>query len=451
MLISHAQNFEDVILWRALKHVENGFYIDVGAQDPEIDSVSLLFHERGWRGVHVEPTAEYSEKLRVARPDEETIQAAISSQAGPIAFFEIKGTGLSTGDPLIAERHRAKGWNEVETKVPTMRLGEVLDRYGDRDIHWLKIDVEGMEQEVIETWSPSLSRPWIVMVESTEPTSDEPTHAAWQGHLEGLGYRFVYFDGLNRFYVSEDHLDLAGAFGPGPNIFDDFALSGRGSAPFAEVLKAEIAGARGEIDRLQEALDTAAAESAGRKAETQRVLADTFQRLSVQERLLTEAQETSSLQVAAFHKASFAMERVAEVLTVEIADKARRIAELEATLPASATGKSTRRASRLSWFIQGSAAWLRMKPGSRPRRVAGRALRSGVLYLRDRPRAKRAMVRLTGFVPPLQKRLLRYAGAVPDREAPYLPRTGEGQWFLEPEPAMVAKWAKLLASNKLGR
>ena len=56
MFISYAQNFEDVILWRALKHVENGFYIDIGAQDPVIDSVSRGFYEKGWRGLHVEPT-----------------------------------------------------------------------------------------------------------------------------------------------------------------------------------------------------------------------------------------------------------------------------------------------------------------------------------------------------------------------------------------------------------
>ena len=32
--VSYAQNFEDVILWRTLKHIYEGFYIDVGAQDP---------------------------------------------------------------------------------------------------------------------------------------------------------------------------------------------------------------------------------------------------------------------------------------------------------------------------------------------------------------------------------------------------------------------------------
>ena len=36
--VSYAQNYEDVMLWRALKHVKNGFYVDVGANDPLIDS-----------------------------------------------------------------------------------------------------------------------------------------------------------------------------------------------------------------------------------------------------------------------------------------------------------------------------------------------------------------------------------------------------------------------------
>ena len=41
--LSYAQNFEDVLLWRALHDVERGRYIDIGAQDPEFDSVSFAF------------------------------------------------------------------------------------------------------------------------------------------------------------------------------------------------------------------------------------------------------------------------------------------------------------------------------------------------------------------------------------------------------------------------
>ena len=102
MLNSHAQNFEDVVLWRALKHVKHGFYIDIGAQDPVINSVSLAFYEKGWRGVHVEPTPAYAAKLRQARMDEDIIEAAIAQSPGPITLFEIADTGLSTGKSEIA-------------------------------------------------------------------------------------------------------------------------------------------------------------------------------------------------------------------------------------------------------------------------------------------------------------------------------------------------------------
>ena len=43
MFTSYAQNFEDVMLRRALNEIARGFYIDVGAQDPIVDSVSMGF------------------------------------------------------------------------------------------------------------------------------------------------------------------------------------------------------------------------------------------------------------------------------------------------------------------------------------------------------------------------------------------------------------------------
>ncbi|MCZ8377233.1 MAG: hypothetical protein O9342_17815 [Beijerinckiaceae bacterium] len=42
--VSYAQNFEDVILWRALRTVEQRHYIDIGANDPVFDSVSFGFY-----------------------------------------------------------------------------------------------------------------------------------------------------------------------------------------------------------------------------------------------------------------------------------------------------------------------------------------------------------------------------------------------------------------------
>jgi FkbM family methyltransferase len=254
-IISYAQNFEDVILWRALKHVARGFYIDVGAQDPVVDSVSLAFYEKGWRGVHVEPTAAYAEKLRQARPDETVIQAAIGTSAQSIAFWEFPDTGLSTGIRSIATKHERDNRKAVGVEVPCMRLSDLLFDYRDRDIHWLKIDVEGMERAVIQSWRPATARPWIVVVESTKPNSPEPAFSDWEPLLIKLGYDFVYFDGLNRFYASREHPELKKHFGPGPNVFDEFALSGTANAPFYARIAAEAGSLREQAAHLSNRVD----------------------------------------------------------------------------------------------------------------------------------------------------------------------------------------------------
>ena len=121
-LISYAQNFEDVMLWRALSHVVNGCYVDVGAQSPDTDSVSRMFYEHGWRGVHVEPTPQYANLLRDRRPDEVVLQVAVSDQPGILQFFNIADTGLSTTDPAIAAEHREAGFNVSDVRVPALSL-----------------------------------------------------------------------------------------------------------------------------------------------------------------------------------------------------------------------------------------------------------------------------------------------------------------------------------------
>jgi hypothetical protein len=52
--VSYAQNQEDVVLARALRPDDReGFWVDVGAGDPVLDSVTASFAERGWRGVNI--------------------------------------------------------------------------------------------------------------------------------------------------------------------------------------------------------------------------------------------------------------------------------------------------------------------------------------------------------------------------------------------------------------
>jgi FkbM family methyltransferase len=231
-MISYAQNFEDVMLWRALGNIPNGLYIDIGAQDPLVDSVSKAFYDKGWRGIHVEATPTYAEKLRLDRPDEIVIQAAVNDVTGSIVLHEIPGGGLSTGDLDTAHAHIERGFNVQAVTVPCITLEEVFSRASSKEVHWLKIDVEGMEHQVLRSWGSCDVLPWIVVVESTLPLTTIESHAIWEHCLLERGYRHVYFDGLNRYYVSPNHQELTAAFESAPNVFDDFALAGNASAPF---------------------------------------------------------------------------------------------------------------------------------------------------------------------------------------------------------------------------
>ena len=97
LFISYAQNNEDVILNRVFKNVDKGFYIDVGAQHPEIDSVTKSFYDKGWHGINIEPSREWYELLEEQRKRDVNLDSIITDKPSEeIIFYEIINSGLST-------------------------------------------------------------------------------------------------------------------------------------------------------------------------------------------------------------------------------------------------------------------------------------------------------------------------------------------------------------------
>lgn len=291
-IVSYAQCFEDVMLARAFADVPCGIYVDIGAQDPVVDSVSKAFYDMGWRGLHVEPCAQYAALLREARPDEIVLEVLVGTTRGLVPFFEIPETGLSTGIREIAEAHATKGLTPKQRLVPCVTLEDVFSQFDVSTIHWMKIDVEGYESKVIEGWPVGGRRPWVVLIESTFPASQVESHAEWDPRVRDLGYVYAYFDGLNRFYVSEEHRELLDAFKYGPTVFDGFSLSGTASSSFAALLN-------GRIENFRKDLVSANEEHAKAVAELQeRVSASESLRVEVEKRSRVELEDFAGRQAA---------------------------------------------------------------------------------------------------------------------------------------------------------
>ena len=254
--VSYAQNLEDVLLWRALGAVEAGFYVDVGASDATRLSVTRAFYERGWRGVNVEPLPEAAAALLEARPGDVTVQAAVGDASAEARFYRVTvegQTGLSTLDAAEAAQGAATGAAVEAIDVPVRTLASICAEHVRGPVHFLKIDVEGAEAAVLRGADFSAVRPWIVLVEATAPMSGVSSEAAWEPDLLSAGYRFVWFDGLNRFYVAEEHAGLARHFTVPPNVFDHYVPFHPGleaTAALAESRKAEIERLERELARV---------------------------------------------------------------------------------------------------------------------------------------------------------------------------------------------------------
>ena len=220
--ISFAQNFEDVMLWRALKHVGSGFYIDVGASDPVVDSITKAFYDRGWHGINIEPKAESFDRICRDRPRDINLQVAVGAQPGSVTFYDNNQLGLSTCAESEADRRVEEGFAYECRNVTARMLCEICSDHAHGDIHFLKIDVEGWERQVLLGMDFQRFRPWVLVIESTKPNSQVQSHADWEPLVLAAGYEFVYFDGLNRFYVAREHAELKDAFTAPPNFFDQF-------------------------------------------------------------------------------------------------------------------------------------------------------------------------------------------------------------------------------------
>jgi len=335
--VSYAQNHEDVMLYRALREVKQGFYIDVGAQDPVIDSVTKAFYDRGWHGINIEPSEEYFRKLQSERPHDMNLATAVGDAPGIIRFYEVAHTGLSTTNANYAQQHSEAGYQVECREVQCTTLDRICADCGVATVHFLKVDVEGSERGVLEGFSFETVRPWLVVVEATEPNSDHEVFTEWEDLLLSRSYRFVYFDGLNRFYAAEEHADLTRHFSRPPNWFDQYV-----SYQFWRT-RTELDEVRAtERNALVNSLNHMLAEVQSVRAEAQAHRADAQN--------LREALAKRELWVGSLQETLAQRDRQLGGLQESLAQRDRQLGSLRTTLGATQRRVQTMRSS-ISWKL----------------------------------------------------------------------------------------------------
>lgn len=278
--VSYAQNGEDVRLWRAFDAIERGFYVEVGGCDPERDSISRSFYGRGWSGLVIEPVADLAAQYRARRPRDVVVEALAGSKQGEALLYVFDGTGLSTTVREHAARHARDGYSYSERLLPVVTMDSVTADLPSLDIHFLVIDVEGAEADVLGGLNLSTVRPWVLIIESTLPRTSEDSSATWEPSVLDAGYRFTAFDGVSRFYVAQEHMDLAAALADPPSVLDGF-VSWR--EDMLQRDRTALSHRRDELEGQLAVLSSEHAATSQRLGAVERQLGETRQRLVASE------------------------------------------------------------------------------------------------------------------------------------------------------------------------
>jgi FkbM family methyltransferase len=183
----------------------SGYFVEVGANDPEYLSQTWHLEQRGWTGVLVEPQPDLAAEL-VRRRAAKVYPVGCSSprESGRTMVLHLAGIHSSFDPDLNISTERAEG----TVAVPVRTLDEILtDAGAPVPIDFLSIDIEGHEIAALEGFDFARWRPRLILIEDLAMNLD--VHRCLTGH----GYKWMRRTGLNSWYVPADAPVAVGLLG----------------------------------------------------------------------------------------------------------------------------------------------------------------------------------------------------------------------------------------------
>ena len=252
----YSRNFEDLYLWSAFKNLNSGTYIDIGSGNPLDNSVSRIFYDQGWRGVHLEPNYCLFELARKHRPNSDNFNVTVSSseKVGVETFCQFQSSGDSLshlkGSDSLEDAYAVEEMRERPVNVTTLKL--LIDALELHSIEFVKFNSECQWFDALRGLSlenlSSLQYPKIFVFEIAQRLDSETSsrREIVNEYLVRFGYQRVYSDDSNDYYCLESQSDLVKSLSFSSNIFNEFQIE---CARYFN-LQDEVLHANNELNRL---------------------------------------------------------------------------------------------------------------------------------------------------------------------------------------------------------
>jgi FkbM family methyltransferase len=196
---------ESELVWQFFEGRTDGFFVDIGANEPHKGSQTWFLEERGWRGILIEPQARLCERLRQARPRSQVIQVACGAPGAPTEMTLF--TAETPGHSGLVKNLVDATTNYIGTEmVKVTTLDAVLSQAGNPTIDFVTMDVEGTQFDVLRGFDLRRHQPRLLLVE--DHLYDLKAHR----YLGRAGYRLAKRTGLNNWYVPKESSFRPAAF-----------------------------------------------------------------------------------------------------------------------------------------------------------------------------------------------------------------------------------------------
>ena len=206
-------------------HKKGGFYIEVGANEPDpLYSQTLHLEEKlEWRGLLIEPIDYLAKKLRETRPTSIVIEAACtSSEKVGNCFLSIPVTkegDISGHASLETNIDHSLLLETRKLQVSARTLNSIIEEHANgSQIDILSIDVEGTELDVLKGANLKVHSPRLIIIE------DRLVFLGKHLYLKKYGYKIFRRTGFNNWYTKEPIISLT-SFGNQLNLFRKIYLS----------------------------------------------------------------------------------------------------------------------------------------------------------------------------------------------------------------------------------
>ncbi len=158
----YSQYEQDKVLYNTyFENFNNGFFLEVGADDGIDKSNTKFFEDLGWDGICIEPSYDRFEMLTQNRKCL-CVNKAVSKERGRHDFLDILGYGkglsglVKNYDPRHVERiekdtESSNTFSKRKIQVESLPLSEILEENNISKIDYCSIDVEGSEIDLLES------------------------------------------------------------------------------------------------------------------------------------------------------------------------------------------------------------------------------------------------------------------------------------------------------------